>query len=321
MSSSRLARATLWLSIAVAVASAPHGRTAAQASALELVATVDGQADLVTVEGTYAYVVAEAQLRIIDVSDPSRPAERGTLTVPERIYGLHVVGRHAYLAGGLEGLHIVDISNPAAPELLATHQTAGQALGVTTAGTTALIVNLMTGLEVVDISDRSAPALLFTQDTPGYQWGIGGIGSQVLVVDQPSGIYLFDVSDPETPVELGVHSTEQPAQSVAVGAGHRAYVVYGRTGLVEIVDIEDASSPRLVGSYQSAGRPQRVAVQGFDMVVPAGEAGIELVDVSNPATPTSVASYDTPGTARSAALSNNLVIVADGDALLILRRR
>ena len=179
----------------------------------------------------------------------------------------------------------------------------------------------MTGLEIVDVSDRTAPVLLFTQDTPGYQWGIGGVWSQVFVVDQPSGIYVFDVSDPHAPVELGVHATEQPAQSVTVGEGDRAYVVYGHTGRVEIVDVADASSPRPVGSYQSAGRPQRVAVQGFDMVVPAGEAGIEMVDVSNPATPMPVASHDTPGTARSVALSNDFVIVADGDALLILRRR
>lgn len=293
-----------------------------QTTTLEFEASLDVTAHLVELRGDRAYVAADETFRVIDVSDPSRPSELGTLAAPGRIWGLHIAEPYVYLAGGLEGLHIVDVTDPRAPALLATHPTAGQALGVTTSGTTAMVVNLMTGLEVVDISDRTAPTLLSTHETPGYQWGIGGTGSKIFVVDQPSGLHLFDLSDPTAPVGLGVHTSNQPIQGVATGAGDRAYLVAPRGGVVEIVDVGDPADPRLAGSYQPSGPfPRRVAVQGFELIVPIGEAGVEVVDVSDAANPTPVATYDTPGQAQDAAIRDDLVAVADGNSLLLLRAR
>ncbi len=294
----------------------------AQTTTLELVARLDVPAALVELAGDYAYVAGGETLQVVDVSDPARPAALGTFTAPGPIWAFHVAAPHVYLTAGLEGLYVIDVSDPRAPALAGTHQTAGQALGVTTSGTTALVVNLMTGLEVVDLSDEAAPVLLQTQETPGYQWGIAGAGSRVLVVDQPSGVHLFDLSDPEAPVKQGVYVTEQPAQSVVLGDRGRAYVVYARTGRLEILDVADPAAPRLAGSYQparSSGRFQRVAVERFTLVVPVGEDGIEVVDVSDPAAPTLAAAHDTPGNAQGAAISGDIVAVGDGDALLIFR--
>ena len=295
---------------------------AAQPATLELLASLDLPAALVELAGDYAYVAGGETFQIVDVSEPARPAALGTFTAPGPIWALHVAPPRVYLTAGLEGLYIVDVSDPRAPVLAGTHQTAGQALGVTTSGTVALVVNLMTGLEVVDLSDAAAPALLQTQETPGYQWGIAGADSRVLVVDQPSGVHLFDLSDPAAPVEQGVYETEQPAQSVVLGDGNRAYVVYARSGRLEILDVADPATPSLAGSYQparSSGRFQRVAAEGSTLVVPVGADGIEVVDVSDPATPTVTATRDTPGNAQGAAIADGIVAVADGDALLILR--
>jgi hypothetical protein len=306
---------------ALALLPGPHP-AGAQTATLELVARLDVPAALVELAGDYAYVAGGETFQVVDVSDPARPAALGTFTAPGPIWAFHVAAPHVYLTAGLEGLYIIDVSDPRAPVLAGTHRTAGQALGVTTSGTTALVVNLMTGLEVVDLSDEAAPALLQTQETPGYQWGIAGAGSRVLVVDQPSGVHLFDLSDPEAPVEQGVYVTEQPAQSVVLGDRGRAYVVYARTGRLEILDVADPAAPRLAGSYQparSSGRFQRVAVERFTLVVPVGEDGIEVLDVTDPAAPTLAAAHDTPGNAQGAAISGDIVAVGDGDALLIFR--
>lgn len=312
---------------AAALVLLPGARAAAQTGAartpaIELLASLDVPATLVELAGSRAYVAGGETLRVVDLADPARPAALGTFTAPGPIWALHAAPPYVYLTAGLEGMHIVDVSDPRAPILAATHQTAGQALGVTASGTAALVINLMTGLEVVDTSDKSAPTLLQTRATPGYQWGIAGTGATVLVVDQPSGVHLFDLSDPQVPAARGVYATEQPAQTVVLGDGGRAYVVYARTGRVEILDVADPSAPRLLGRYQparSSGRFQRVAVERFTMVVPVGEDGVEVVDVSNPAAPVRRASRDTPGHARSAALSGNLAAVADGGALLLFR--
>ena len=158
------------------------------------------------------------------------------------------------------------------------------------------------------------------QDTPGYQWGIGGKGSKVYVVDQPSGIHLFDISDPSTPAALGIHFTQQPAQTITLDANRRAYVVYPRSGLVEILDVTDATNPYVVGSYQSGEQFQRVALQGFSMVLPLGKTGIEIVDISNPESPSHVTTYNTSGNAQDVAVSSNFILVANSDGLVVLER-
>ena len=293
--------------------------TAAQPPTLELLSTLEGPADLVAVDGDYAYVSAANELRVVDLSEPTRPAVRGSLSVIGRIYFIYVVDQTVYLVCGLDGLHIVDVSNPSSPRLLSTHQTAGQALDITIFGSTALIPNLMTGMEVVDVSDRSAPVLLSTEETPGYQWAIGSHGPLVFVVDQPHGLHLYDVSNPEEPTALGVRESEQLVQSIAFGDNNQMYVVYARSGLVEILDITDPVNSRSLGSYQSSGRFQRVAVRGTRLLTPMGRAGVELVDVSNPSAPTPIGSYDTPGTPGGVALTDELIVVADGTALLIIR--
>ena len=297
---------------------------AAQPGPLELAATVDVPANLVALEGAYAYAAAEDTLRIIDLSDGSRPAVRGEVAVPGRIWSLHPAGGRVYMAAGLDGLHIVDVSDPDAPALLATHPTAGQALGVTTSGSTALVINLMTGLEVVDATDGAAPNLVHTEETAGYQWGIGGGGSRVLVADQPSGVHVFDVATPAAPVLQGVYAGEQPAQSVVAGDDGRAYVVLAGSGVVEILDLGDPSNPRLLGSHRPSrpgGRTQRVAVRAGRMAVPVAEDGVEWVDVSDPAAPALAATHDTPGNAHDAAIAGDILAVADGAALLIYRIR
>ena len=298
------------------------GGTAAQSGPLELAASVDVPADLVELQGAYAYAAAGDTLRIVDVSEPTRPAVRGALAVPGRIWSIHPAGARLYLAGGLDGLHIVDVSDPDTPTLLATHPTAGQALGVTTSGATALVINLMSGLEIVDVSDGAAPVLVHTEDTPGYQWGIGGGGSRILVVDQPSGVHLFDVSAPDAPVLQGVYAGEHPAQAVTAGDDGRAYIVQAGSGVVEIVDTADPAQPSLLGSYapsRPGGRMQRVAVRGGGMAVPVGADGVEWIDVSDPAAPSLAATVDTPGNAQHAAIAGGILAVADGDALLIFR--
>ena len=306
-----------------------HAR-ANQGGVLELVATLEGRAGGVVVAGHYAYVSSGATLRIIDVSDPSQPAEVGTFTVPERIYGFDVTAEHVYIAGGLAGLHILDVSDAATPRLLATHQTPGQAMSVAAREPMALVVNLMSGLEVLDISDPSAPTVIVTQDTPGYQQNVTLAGSVAVVVDQPSGVFLFELADPTAPTSAGTLPPDRmPAGTLPLGwmpawtamlADGRLYVVNG-SGLLEIVDISDPGGPRLLGSYDSPGRPQRVAVTGSTVYLADGRAGLQVVDVSDPANATVIGTYDTPGAARDVAVDGSLVFVADGSALVILRHR
>ena len=66
-------------------------------------------------------------------------------------------------------------------------------------------------------------------------------------------------------------------------------------------------------------RSQQVAVDGFRLAVPLGQSDVGIVDVPDRSSPTPMASYNTPGRARAIAMSDDLVVVADGSGLVLLR--
>lgn len=67
------------------------------------------------VQGNIAYVGAESDLVIIDVSDKTSPQEITRLTLSTNILDIAVKDNYAYLAT-IEGLHLVDISQPTSPQ-------------------------------------------------------------------------------------------------------------------------------------------------------------------------------------------------------------
>ena len=82
----------------------------AQTLKLEHVATIPERADILRVNGSHAYLGAGQKLTVVDVTDPSKPAVRGTVTLPGPVQGIALADSHAYIANGLPGLAIVDVS-------------------------------------------------------------------------------------------------------------------------------------------------------------------------------------------------------------------
>ena len=70
-----------------AVLAAP---AAAQTRTLDAVGFIPGPATTVHVHDSIAYVSDGPTLRLVDVSDPAAPAERGTYTFPQNIYCVRV---------------------------------------------------------------------------------------------------------------------------------------------------------------------------------------------------------------------------------------
>ena len=68
-----------------------------------------------------AYIAAENEVRVYDISNPSKPVEvdRFSVTLPVRSMGVN--GNDLYLAAGDEGLHIVDFQFLERHQPLATH--------------------------------------------------------------------------------------------------------------------------------------------------------------------------------------------------------
>jgi hypothetical protein len=87
--------------------------------------------DSIQLLGDLLYVANDTSgLLIVDVSDPRRPALRGSYQTPGVAYGVYAVGSLAYVAAGRSGLVIIDASDSAAPRLLGSLDTRGNAHAV-----------------------------------------------------------------------------------------------------------------------------------------------------------------------------------------------
>src|SRR5207244_10840602 len=88
----------------------------------------------VAIQFRYGFITDDEGLKIVDLTEPTRPIPipRGTIRLnhAERLY---VARTYAYIANGPEGLAIVDIENPERPHL-AQMFNAGGALNATRAG-------------------------------------------------------------------------------------------------------------------------------------------------------------------------------------------
>jgi hypothetical protein len=275
----------------------------------------------VAVAGSYAYLLSEWDLRVLDVSNPLEPVEVGGLALAG-LYGVprvHVSGSHAFVCGSGE-LDIVDVTDPAAPSLVTRFDTPGGAFAATVSGTTAYVADGASGLQVIDVSNPSLPVILGTADTPGSAQAVALAGSLACVADGPSGLQVIDVSIPTAPILRGGADTPTYAKDVAVSGTH-ALIADGWPSNLQIFDISVAASPVLVGHFD--GYANRVAARGARAFL-LDFGGLEVVDFSDAASPQRLGRVSTPGYGAGLALSDSEAFVADaavgiGDATWGLR--
>jgi hypothetical protein len=314
--------------------------------------TCSGNADSVTIDGTFAYVTDHyAGLRVIDVSNPVSPVLRTTCTT-SYASGVAVSGAYAYVADDYAGLRVVDLSVPsAAPTIVGTCIDANQSAKVAVSGSYAYVADSYHGLRVIDISNPTLPSLKGTCGMRALEVAVSG--SYAYVADPDSGFKVIDISNPSnpSPPQIGYLSTVL-AKGVAV-LGSYAYAASGTTGL-QVIDISDPTNPILIstyattnaqgvavsgsyayvadgtvnmrvidisnptlpsfkGLYTTTDNPVRgVAVSGSYAYVSYDTFGLHVIDITNPSSPTLVAKMDTAGYAWAAAPSGSYVYVADG---------
>lgn len=99
------------------------------------------------------------------------------------------------------------------------------------------------------------------------------------------------------------------AQDVAYDSG-KAYVAASRAGL-QIVDLEAAPGPSLVGGVTLTGNARGVAVSGATAYVAADIGGLRVVDVTQATQPTEIGSLTTGSRMIAVAAASSYVYLAD----------
>ena len=290
----------------------------AQTLSFEEVGSITGAADIVELQGEYAYIAAGHTFTIYDLSNPSAPVRRGAYTFPEQIWGFKLTESRAYVGANFFGMGILDISNPASPTLIGSFKSPGQVKIGALFETTVALIDHMEGVVFVDLSDETAPSQIGTFFLEGYARDVVTLGSMAYAVDSPTGLYVFDLSGPGPWEPVGVlHAPSPPQRSTEVfdlsgGQGRRILCGVGG-GALQVYDVTDPVTPVKVAAFDTPGRAQGVAINRNLAYVADGQAGLQVIDLSTPSAPRVVGGFDTARPARDVAARDSLVLVAVGD--------
>ncbi|MEZ4647725.1 MAG: FlgD immunoglobulin-like domain containing protein [Candidatus Eisenbacteria bacterium] len=312
--------------------------------------------DTIILEGDHLYYHDTANIRVLDVSDPTDPHIVGFFTPGGRVENLALDLPLAYVANLTNGARVLDMSDPTAPTQL------GVAAGITSehvAGNQQYLYSGNRGssaaLGVYDISDPSAPTLVFSE--PGLKVGCLALDGDILLVgDRDYGLRVYDVTVGASPAELGSLATtalrkiqiegglafieadgvgvivvdyaSDPSQPVIVGAenidayedfyvGEGELWIGNNYGTAFRFDATVPTSPQPVGNLPFTATALGAVIDGSLAYVAAGTAGLEIVDVSDPTSMTVVGSW-TGTSVNSVDVLGGLAYVADESLGLVI---
>jgi hypothetical protein len=155
--------------------------------AVERIPTMLRNPRAISVQFRYAFVTDDDGLKVIDISEPTKPRLIPNAFVPlQNAQRFYVARTYAYVANGGEGLAIIDIENPEKPKLVdmfnaggALNDTRAVQIGSVNASMFALVADGRNGLRVLQMispenvpghmgfSPRPNPKLIATYKTHG----------------------------------------------------------------------------------------------------------------------------------------------------------
>ncbi|MBD3163482.1 MAG: hypothetical protein GF346_13400 [Candidatus Eisenbacteria bacterium] len=169
----------------------------------------------VEVQGEFAYIIdfvidGSDWLRIVDVSDPEAPVERGSLLLPATVQSIEPAGDHVYVAARNAGMRVIDVSDPDSPVETGSYE-APEVHDVDVVGDRAYLSSsdYASGFLTLDISDPENPALISSYNDPGVPFfDVETIGDfAYLTVPTYNQIYMLHLADEENPLQLGRYVT------------------------------------------------------------------------------------------------------------------
>jgi len=309
-----------------------------QSRALSQVASLQGAAQRIQVDGNTLYISADRTLRSVDITNPSAPRPAATFTFGERISSFTVSGHLVYALIDFFGLRVLDLSNPSNPTLRGALALKGGVVAATLLDPrTILTANMVAGVQMLDVSDPEKPALLTSHYTDGYTQDVFASRPLAYVTDDPSGLYVLDLSKPGSPAQISVTELDVPPPPGGIGLvdfpqirlalvdrpgakpARLAAVLDRTSGHLLFYDISNPAAPARVSLFKAPPRSETLNAHGPRVYVAAGAEGLHVIDVSDPQKPVSAGVFKT-APARDVAVSEPFVFVATGAGGVVVLR-
>lgn len=219
----------------------------------------------VAVDGTKGAINEGTSLRVVDLSNPTSPAFRGSLALGTVPTGLFVAGNYAYVAGYTGPFSVVNIANMDAPSISGSidWEAWKNAVWARRGGDYAYL-GVCSTVEVIDVRSKNAPTRVGSlgQMESCVESITGDGGYLYVVTDGPTTrVRIYSLVNPANPVLLssipGNGVPSRRANSVAV-FGDVLYV--GQENGTQAFDITDRSAPTLIGRVETENRYYETAM-------------------------------------------------------------
>jgi hypothetical protein len=222
-------------------------------------------------------------VRIFDISDPSRPTQVGLLTMPGSATSVAVVASNLFVGVITPGgnLQILSLANPRNPTKLG------------------------------EIGSKWRIAAMSPVGNVLYVNG-----------DEYGALHAIDITDPAHPTDLGSTAIPSGAQGMAISKGNLyLYAPGGSTpGHLRVFSLDDPKQPRQVGISQGAAFGGKVAVEGQVLYIADFTPLLKVLDVSDPTTPYTIGRYQSSHQSSDVVTFKGVAFAGTfGGGLLVLR--
>jgi len=262
----------------------------------------------VDVSGNYAFTIANGDMVIMNISNPTNPTFVATHITPGNAQGIYVQGNFAYIADYTNGLRIVDISNPASPQTRSNIATPGDAIDVVVSGNFAYVADL-TAMQIIDVANPNAPILRgrFDDNRPANDIvGVAVNGNRAYIVNGYQRMTSINITNPDFPTQVGFYYDNGYMNDIFV---YNNTVFIASNYQLEIIDVTtNESNPIRIGLLN--GGINDVVVNNNIAYVAAGNDGMKIIDVSNTSNPRLMGVVDTTGYTVDLVVKNNYAYIA-----------
>ena len=232
------------------------------------------------VQGDYAFVAAGPDgLRIIDISDPVKPAAVG-LVETERAVGVAVRGDYVYISDRDEGLLVANIVAPTRPFVVGS-RLAGLAAAVGVRGKYAYIADELRGVRIYDVSNvRSPERIGVLEGFNAYDLEI--LDATMLIPAGSRGLAVIGLENPEVPTLL---NTVRIGDVRSIELKDKLACLIDSAGDILVLDISNPREPRSFSKISDA-RAAYLTIESSYIFVSRIDGGLDLYNVDNPGEPT-----------------------------------
>jgi hypothetical protein len=239
----------------------------------------------ITIAGTFAYILTDKALVVVDLDNPLQPRITDTIGAPDldNPRGIAVQFRYAFVVDRY-GLKTLDVTDLAHPKMTPTGRAAlDDARNVYVARTYAYVAAGHNGVGIFDVENPEAPRLdqVFNansqiNDTNDIKIGMVAASAFAFVADGKNGLRVLQILSPwddaahfsgfsprPTPKLIGTARTRGPALAISKGIDRDRAVdesgnqlaVFGRRGARPL----NAAEMRSLYIHPSNGQPYRVS--------------------------------------------------------------